>query len=105
MYGRFAVLLRVVEAVADDELILDREADVFDLDVDLAARWLAQQARRAQRLRVAGAEDLLQIVQGQPGVDDVLDDDDVAALETVVEILDQPNLAGRGRAARNSRAP
>ena len=37
-----AVLLGVVEAVADDELVFDGEADVVDLDVDLAARRLAQ---------------------------------------------------------------
>ena len=43
-----AVLLGVVEPVADDELVLDREADVLDLHVDLAARRLAQQAGRPQ---------------------------------------------------------
>ena len=61
-----AVLLGVVEAVADDEAILDREADVLDLHVDLAARRLAEQARRAQRLRAAGAQDVLQVVSVRP---------------------------------------
>ena len=72
---------RIVEAVADDETILDREADVLDRDVDHAPRRLAQQARRPQRLRRARPQDVLQVRQRQPGVDDVLDDDDVAALE------------------------
>ena len=47
-------------------------------------------------LRVA--EDVLQIGERQAGVDDVLDDDDVAAVERGVEVLEQPHLAGRGRA-------
>ena len=49
MYGQVAVLLGVVEPVADDEVVLDREADVLDRHVDLAARRLAQQARGPQR--------------------------------------------------------
>ena len=49
--GRFRYFSAIVEAVADDELVLDREADVVDLDVDLPPRRLAQETRRAQRLR------------------------------------------------------
>ena len=44
-----AVLLRVIEPVADDEVILDGEADVIDLHVHLAARRLAEQAGRLHR--------------------------------------------------------
>src|SRR5689334_20652436 len=43
------VLLRVIQPVADDEVILDREADVIHLHVDLAPRRLAQEARGLQR--------------------------------------------------------
>src|SRR5205814_752920 len=68
-----AVPLGVVEAVADDEAIFDREADVFDLHVDLAPRRLAEEARGAERLRVAAAQNVLQIMQRQSGVDDVFD--------------------------------
>jgi len=82
-----AVLLRVVEAVADDEAIRDGEADIFHLDVDLPARRLAEKACRAQRLRVATAQDILQVVERQAGVDDVLDDHDVAAVERRVEVF------------------
>ncbi len=46
----------------------------------------------------ARAQDLLQIVQRQAGIDDVLDDDDVAALEAGVEVLDEPHFARRRRA-------
>src|SRR5205814_139044 len=41
------VLLGVIQAVADDKPIRDLEADVLDLDVDLAPRRLAQKTRRA----------------------------------------------------------
>ena len=90
-------MLGVVQAVADDEAVLDREADVFHLDVDLPARRFAEQARRPQRPRSARAEDVLQVFQREAGVDDVLDDDDVAALERRVEILEEPHLAGAAR--------
>ncbi len=50
-------------------------------------------------LRAARLQNLLQVVQGQPGVDDVFDDDDVAAFEAGVEILDQLDLAGRSGAS------
>ena len=42
----------------------------------------------------ARAQDVLQVGERQPGVDDVLDDDDVAAVERRVEVLQQPHLAG-----------
>ena len=73
-----AVLLGVVEAVAHHEPVLDREADVLHLHVDRPAGRLAEQARRAQRLRAARAQDLLEVGQRQAGVHDVLDDDHVA---------------------------
>src|SRR5262245_49837682 len=76
---KVAVLLRVVEAVPDDEVILDREPDVVHLDLDFPARRLAEQARRLQRLRRACLQQVLQVMQRQAGVDDVLDENDVAA--------------------------
>ena len=44
-----AVALVVVEAVADDELVLDREADVVDVDAHQAARRLRAGAPRPSR--------------------------------------------------------
>ena len=40
------------------------------------------------------AQDVLQVGERQPGVDDVFDDEDVPAVERGVEILQQPHLAG-----------
>ena len=94
----------IVETVADNELVLDLETDVFNHDVHFAAAWLAQQARRPKGFRVAGAEHVLQVVEREPRVNDVFDDNDVSALERNVEILQEPNLAGtfrRGAVARD----
>ena len=48
--------------------------------------------------RAAAAKDVLQVVQREPGIHDVLDDDDVTAFEAGVHVLDQPHFARRVRA-------
>ena len=53
---------------------------------------LSRQAVRSD-LRVAGAQHVLQIVQRETRIDDVFDDNDVAALQRSVEVLEQPHLA------------
>src|SRR6266498_553934 len=94
-----AVALGEVQAVADGETIGDLEADELDRQLDLAAVGLGQQSAHLERRRVARAEVAKQILQRQPGVDDVLDDQDVAALDRRVEVLeDAHDAAGvRGR--------
>src|SRR6478609_5622564 len=88
-----AVLLRVVEAVADDELVGDVEADVLHVHLHLGRLRLAQQGADLHRGRVAGLEVGLDPGQGQPGVDDVLDDQHVAAGDVGVEVLEDPHHA------------
>ena len=75
--GQVAVALGVVEAVADDELVRDVEADVADRHVDLGGLGLAQQRADLDRGRAARPEVAQQPGQRQAGVDDVLDDEDV----------------------------
>ena len=58
---------------------------------------LSRQAVRSDR-GSAGAQDVLQVGERQAGVDDVFDDEDVAAVERGVEVLQQPHFAGTGRA-------
>ena len=58
---------------------------------------LSRQAVRSD-LGCRAPQDLLQVAERQAGVDDVLDDDDVAAVERGVEVLDHLDFAGRGRA-------
>ena len=48
--GKVAVALRVVEPVADRELVRDLEADVAGGRLDLAPLWLASQSWIAARL-------------------------------------------------------
>src|SRR5713101_2083564 len=66
----------------------------------LTSRRLAEQARRTQRTWIARAENILQIRERQAGVDDVLDDDDVLAVEGRIEILEEPDFTRAGRTAR-----
>src|SRR5215217_2440972 len=88
------VALRVVEPVADGELVGDLEADVAGVGLDLAPLGLGQQRADLQRGRLAGLERSHQVLQRQPGVHDVLHDQDVAALERGVEVLEDPHDAG-----------
>jgi hypothetical protein len=75
---KVAVTLVVVEAVADREPIVDLEADVPRRQLDLAAIGLRQQGADLECRRPAGAEAAQKVLEGQAGVDDVLDDQDVA---------------------------
>src|SRR5262245_43681990 len=89
----------VVQAVADDELVVDFKADVLDRYVDLSAAGLAEQTGSPQACRISGVEDVLQIREREPGVDDVFDDDHMPVFQRDIEILEKPNLAralGRG---------
>ena len=63
--AQVAVELAVVEAVADDELVRDREADVVDRDVDEAPGRLVEQGADPERSRVLAAQVAEQVVQGQ----------------------------------------
>src|SRR4249920_3924083 len=94
------VSLREVEPVADHEPIRDLEADPADVDVDLPPGRLRHQRGDLERGGLAGLEVADQIGERQPGVDDVLDDEHVPALDVDVQILQDAHDAGavRGRA-------
>ena len=81
----------MVEPVADRERVRDLEADVARGQVDLAPLGLGEQRADLERGRVAGPEVAQQVLQRQAGVDDVLDDQDVAALDRGVEVLEDPH--------------
>src|SRR4051794_7007845 len=91
---KVAVALAVVETVADDEAVRNLEADIARLELHLAPLGLRQQRADLDRGRVARAEAPQEVLQREPGVDDVLDDEDVTALERDVEILEDPHDAG-----------
>jgi hypothetical protein len=88
--GQVAVALVEVEAVADEELVRHREADVANRQVvDEASVRPVEERDRGERGRLAERKRAADVVQRQPGVDDILDEQDVAAGDREVEILDQ----------------
>src|SRR5699024_4137083 len=94
--GQVAVALGVVQAVADDELVGDVESDVRDVELRGQGVGLAQQGDDLERPRVAVAKVLHQPRQGEAGVDDVLEDHHVAALDVAVAVLEDADDAGGG---------
>ena len=83
----------MVQTVSHHEFVLYLESDIFDSHVDFTAARLAQQAGGPQGFRIAGAEHILKVMESQPRIDDVFDDNDVAALQWDVEVLEKTNLA------------
>ena len=77
----------VVETVADDEMVLDRESDILHAHVYLPARGLAQEAGRPHAAGTARHQNLAEIIQRQARVDDVFDDEHVTARERRIEVL------------------
>jgi hypothetical protein len=86
------VALRDVEAVTDEELVRDREADVANREIlDEAAVRPVEQCDDGERGRLAEPERLAQVVQRQARVDHVLDDQDVAVRDLRVQVLQEPD--------------
>ena len=87
-----SVPLVEVEAVADEELVRNGEADVPDRQVlDEAPVGAVEERHRRERARSAELERPAEVVERQAGIDDVLDDQDVATLDGGVEVLQEPD--------------
>src|SRR5215218_1396445 len=86
--------LGVVEPVADHEHARDVEGLVLHRHLDPQLVGLAEQHADLERRRPPRPQGLQQILQGQPRVHDVLDQDHVPPLDLVVEILQQPHHPG-----------
>jgi hypothetical protein len=103
--GQVPVALLEIEAVSNEELVGHREADVADGHVlDQAAVRAVEERHGRQRGGIAEGKRLAEVVERQTGVDDVLDDQDVAARDLRVEILEEADAAmaaliGAGRIA------
>jgi hypothetical protein len=89
-----AVSLGVVHAVADDELVGNFEANVVGLDGDQAAIGFVEAGGDLQRCRFVLEHESAEITEGESGVEDVFDDDDVLALDGVVDVFDELDGAG-----------
>src|SRR3954468_21324758 len=98
--GQVPVPLGEVEAVADDELVGDLEADVAHRHGDLAPRRLGQQGADLEGGGLARFQVADQVREGQARVDDVFDHEHVAALDVDVEVFQDPHdPGGVGRVA------
>ena len=90
--GQVPIELLKVKAVPDEELVWDREAHVADWKVfDQPPVWTVEQRYRCERRGIAERQRLAEVIERQPGVDDVFDDDHVAAGDLRVEVLEQPD--------------
>jgi hypothetical protein len=90
--GQVAVSFVEVEAVADEELVGDREADVADGQVvDEASVRAVEEGGDVQGGGIAERQRPDEVVHRQPGVDHLVDEDDVAAVDLVVEVLEEPD--------------
>src|ERR1700730_2440958 len=95
--GQVAVPLADVEPVADDEVGWDPKPDVAQVEVVALEPFLQEQSAHLDRRRPARRQVLPQVRQREAGVDDVLDDQDVAAGEVDLEVLlDADDAAGTG---------
>jgi hypothetical protein len=100
------VALLHVEAVSHEELVWHGETDVVHGQVvDEAPVGPVEERRGRERTGRAERERLPQVVQREPGVDHVLDDEHVAARNPAVEVLEESDSSGRAcvplRAVRN----
>ena len=84
-----SVVAVVVEAVADDEGVGDLEPDVIRFDFDDALDVLAQQNAEADAGRVLREDGLAHEVERLPGVEDVIDHDNVLARQIAREFAGQ----------------
>ena len=86
------VALVEVEPVADEELVRHRETDVTDREVvDEPPVGAVEEGDRVQRRGRAQRQRLADVVERQTRVDDVLDEQDVAAFDRGVQVLEQPD--------------
>src|SRR3712207_4837402 len=73
-----AVLTVPVETVADDEAVGQLEAGVVDRKVDDAAVWPVKKDADLEARGGAALQVPVDVAQSEPGVDDVLEDEDVS---------------------------
>ncbi len=90
--GQVPVALLQIEPIADEQLVGHCEAHVPDGEVvDEPAVRAVEEGHCGQRGRVPKRQCLAEVVQRQSRVDDVLDDQDVAAGDLRVQILEKAN--------------
>src|SRR5450759_3677959 len=93
-----AVLLVQVEPVSDDELRPDREAEELDRDVPVLREVLLEQRGDPHGPRLPRREEIEDLPERQPRVDDVLEQQDVLSGDVHREVADQLDVPARAGA-------
>ena len=89
-----AAVAVVVEAVADDELVGDAEADVVDGEVRFVGVGLHGHGGDAHVFRAGLGQHVVQVDVGVAGIDDVLEDEDPFPANVLVEADEAVDAAG-----------
>ena len=90
-----AVLLGVIQPVAHDELVGDLKAREIGRDGLDAAGGLIEQSNDRHALGAFGEEIVLEEVEGIAGVQNILDDHDLAARNVLLQVVRDLHHAGR----------
>src|ERR1035437_16942 len=92
--AQIAVELVEIEAEAHHEAVGDLEAAKVHRDLHDAARVAVQERAYRQRIRRPAGQGLQQVAQGEAGIDDILDQQYVFALDALIQILGDAHHAG-----------
>ena len=88
------MLLRVIQAIADDPYVGDDETDILEIHMDHMAVGLLQKHRGVHRFGSACGEVPDQVVERVARVQDVLDDQHVMVLKVLSGIHQKPDVSG-----------
>src|SRR5438094_10409975 len=92
---QIVVSLGVIQPVAHNELVRNAEPYVISLNRLFAPRRFIEQSSNAKGFGLTRQNQLLQIRERKPGVENIFDEDYVFALHRLIGIFGQTNLAGR----------
>ena len=87
--GDIAETLRVVHSVSDHKMVGDLESHIIGFDLLQPPRRLVEQRGYTEAARLVLLEEATQKAECKTGVEDILDDNDVLALDRLIEVLDQ----------------
>src|ERR1041384_8084215 len=91
---KVAVQLLIIHSVTDDKDIGDVKPAIGDRQVNNSSRRFIEKRTDVDAGRVALAQDPEQVVCRQTGVDDVFDQEDMSARDTLFQILGDAYHAG-----------
>jgi len=81
--------LSIVHTVADDEVVGDGEADVVSVNVFKTARGLVEERGSFEGTGAMLEDEFAEKGNGEAGIEDVFDEDDVFPFGGVIEVLDE----------------